>query len=68
MKMPFGKYKGRLIHDVPRHYLRWALATLDVSGDLKKAMQMGLEKQEWNPLVQSDLDKQMDEILCVWGE
>jgi hypothetical protein len=68
MKMPFGKFKGRHIHETPRHYLRWALATLDLSGDLKKAMQMGLEKQEWNPPVRHDLDKQLDEILCVWGE
>ena len=25
MKMPFGKYKDREIHETPRHYLRWAL-------------------------------------------
>ena len=23
MKMPFGKYKGRLICDLPEHYLVW---------------------------------------------
>ena len=23
MKMPFGKYKGRIIKDIPAHYLEW---------------------------------------------
>lgn len=23
MKMPFGKYKGRLLCDLPEHYLLW---------------------------------------------
>ena len=39
-----------------------------LSGDLQKAMLMGLEKKEWNPPDYHDLDKQLDEILCVWGE
>ncbi len=68
MKMPFGKFKGRHIHDTPRHYLRWALATLELSDDLKTAMRMGLQKEEWNPPDYDGLDEKMDEILCVWGE
>ncbi len=23
MKMPFGKYKGRYVHQLPEHYLVW---------------------------------------------
>ena len=68
MKMPYGKFKGRHVHDTPRHYLRWALATLDLSGDLKKAMLMGSEKEEWNPPDYRDLDEQLDEICCDWGD
>ncbi len=68
MKMPFGKFKGRHIHDTPRHYLRWAMATLELSDELKTAMRMGLLKEEWNPPDYDDLDEKMDEILCVWGE
>ena len=68
MKMPFGKFKGRHIHDMPRNYLRWAMATLELSDELKTAMRMGLLKEEWNPPDYDDLDEKMDEILCVWGE
>jgi uncharacterized protein (DUF3820 family) len=68
MRMPFGKYEGRHIHETPRYYRRWALETLDISGDLKKAMQMGLEKKEWNPPPHQDLDKLMEEICYAWGD
>jgi len=37
---------------------------MKVSGDLQKAMLMGLEKKEWNPPDFRDLEKQVDEILC----
>ncbi len=68
MKMPFGKFKGRNIHETPTHYLRWALETFALSGDLQKAMILGLEKKEWNPPDYDDLDEKMNEILCVWDE
>ena len=68
MKMPFGKFRGRHCHETPRHYLRWALATLDLPWDLKTAMEKGLEKTEWNPPPPQDLDKLMDEILYAWGD
>jgi len=66
MKMPFGKFKGRQCHETPRYYLRWALATMELSGALKKAMVMGLEKTEWNPPPPLDLDKLVHEACCEW--
>ena len=68
MKMPFGKFEGRHCHEIPRYYLQWALETFALSGDLQKAMLMGVEKKEWNPPDYHDLDEQLDEILCTWGE
>ena len=68
MKMPFGKFKGRHVHETPTYYLSWALETFALSGDLQKAMIFGLEKKEWNPPDCHDLAEQMDEILCVWGD
>ena len=68
MKMPFGKFEGRHCHETPRHYLRWALETLDMPGDLKKAMTMGLNKTEWNPPPPRDLDTLVHEICGEWGD
>lgn len=68
MKMPFGKFEGRLCHETPRYYLLWALENLEISGDLKKAMEMGLEKVEWNPKELQDIEKLMDEICYVFGD
>ena len=68
MKMPFGRFQGRPCHKTPRYYLRWALATLDLSGDLKRAMEMGLEKTEWNPPPSRDFDKMVHEVCCEWGD
>lgn len=68
MKMPFGKYQGRPCHEIPRYYLRWALATLDLPGELKRAMEMGVERIEWNPPPPRDLDKLVHESCCEWGD
>jgi hypothetical protein len=68
MKMPFGKFKGQPCHETPRYYLRWALATLNLSGELKTAMEKGLEKTEWNPPPAPDFDKLVHEVCCEWGD
>ena len=40
MRMPFGKYKGQLMSDIPIDYFEWALANLDrISPDLQKEME-----------------------------
>jgi len=68
MKMPFGKFQGHPCHETPRYYLRWALATMNSSGELKKAMEMGLEKKEWNPPPPRDFDKLVHEVCCECGD
>jgi hypothetical protein len=44
------------------------LATLNLSGDLKKAMQMGLTKTDWNPPTHPDFDKLVHEVCGEWGD
>lgn len=48
MKFPFGKHKGKKVHNIPRHYLRWAYKNCDLYGKLKKevAVVLGIEKRE----------------------
>ena len=38
MQMPFGKYQGEKIEDVPRDYLKWISNNLDLYGDLREAI------------------------------
>lgn len=41
-QMPFGKYKGRPLHQVPTDYLEW-FSRQDIEGDLKKTIEMHLK-------------------------
>lgn len=36
---PFGKHKGLKMADLPKQYVKWALANLDLDSDLKKALE-----------------------------
>lgn len=37
--MPFGKYKGEYLEDIPEDYLQWAYENLDLRPDLEQAME-----------------------------
>lgn len=36
--MPFGKYKGECIVDIPLSYLEWIYDNLELNGDLQQAV------------------------------
>lgn len=36
--MPFGKYKGEQLLDIPVSYLEWIYDNLELNGDLKKSV------------------------------
>lgn len=40
MKMPFGKYKGQKLCNLPKGYVKWALNNLDLSADVKAGLEM----------------------------
>jgi exodeoxyribonuclease X len=44
--MPMGKYKGQLIAEVDRGYLRWALNNLDLDPDLKYTLETALKNKK----------------------
>ena len=45
MRMPFGRYRGRRITDVPTEYLRW-LTTLRLRSHLQRAVENELSERE----------------------
>lgn len=36
--MPFGKYKGEQLLDIPTSYLEWIYDNLELNGDLEQAV------------------------------
>ena len=38
MKMPFGKFEGTEIEEIPKDYLQWIGNNLDLYGDLRTAI------------------------------
>ena len=40
--MPFGKYKGKLLKEVPKDYIRWLLSQLDIDTYLRKELESHL--------------------------
>ena len=45
MKMPFGKYKGRFLIDLPEHYIVWYKTKGFPNGKLGKQMDLVYELQ-----------------------
>ena len=45
MKMPFGKYKGRFLIDLPEHYIVWYKNKGFPAGKLGKQMELVYELQ-----------------------
>jgi uncharacterized protein (DUF3820 family) len=43
--MPFGKYKGRLVSDIPEDYLEWFADNVKTKPDLAAAVNMALGRQ-----------------------
>lgn len=38
IQMPFGKYKGESLLDIPVSYLEWVYDNIELNGDLEKAV------------------------------
>ena len=43
MKMPFGKYKGRVLIDLPEAYLLWFTKNGFPEGEIGRLLQLSLE-------------------------
>lgn len=45
MIMPFGKYEGRILEDVPRNYLEWLLMELEEQINKKQKLFDAIEER-----------------------
>jgi len=66
--MPFGKYRGEEIQDLPDNYLYW-LMTIDLHGGLKVAVERELDRREnpdgfvYNPELSDELHPFVESII-----
>jgi len=47
IKMPFGKYKGEYIYDLPINYLEWLYENIELSGDIQEAVSKTIDEYYW---------------------
>ena len=47
MRMPFGKYRGMLVEDMPIDYLEWLWENVKMHGRLHDAVCDALSGQQW---------------------
>ena len=45
-RMPFGRYKGRLLSELPDSYLWWLLALPDLSSWLRRALESEADRRD----------------------
>lgn len=48
LRMPFGKYKGELLENVPTDYIEWCLENMELNPSLQREMeaQLALKRGE----------------------
>jgi hypothetical protein len=55
MNMPFGKYKGHPVEDLPENYLNWLWENVELRGGLRVAVEDALERSN-TPSIDSHVD------------
>jgi hypothetical protein len=45
--MPFGKYKGEYIYDLPINYLEWLYENIELRGDIQEAVSKAIDEYYW---------------------
>lgn len=58
MKMPFGKYKGQELENIPEDYLRWCLETCTLNFALGEEMENQLKLKEGKGVIRDKKELQ----------
>jgi hypothetical protein len=64
MEMPFGKYKGEEIADIPRPYLVWLSENVELFGSLKSEVEGVLNDEP--PTENKSFDELLEEMNFTW--
>ena len=65
MEMPFGKYKGEDVEDLPESYLRW-LTSIDLYGSLREAVYEALGKPDPQKQLPAQIQLVYKQIAKRW--
>jgi hypothetical protein len=66
--MPFGKYQGDEVHELPRRYLNWLDREVLLYGDLRKAVSEALSGRRYDPPPAVPVDDVIQGICVAWPE
>ena len=62
--MPFGKHKGKPIHEIPKNYLIWLTDNVDMHPWLAKAVQAALGNEG---IPEEDEEAKVHRIVKPWS-
>src|SRR4051794_30706095 len=63
MRMPFGKFKGYAVADLPADYLTWLWETCDLREPLRSAVQKALSSEDGALARSSDLPPELRPVV-----
>lgn len=62
-KIPFGKYKGKLLNEVPKQYVKWMYRNCELYGTFKEEVAKLADKYEGGDVFDNGMSDYMENSL-----